>query len=126
MADMISNTHVGSVDLKDNARAHIGNVVHIHQAEDRCLSDLRNTDPRLDKARIEDTKGGLFEDLYRWILEHSDFRRWRDDEQSRLLWIKGDPGKGKTMLLCGIVNELTPQTRLKDKEANILLSYFFC
>ncbi|PTB54542.1 hypothetical protein M431DRAFT_507963 [Trichoderma harzianum CBS 226.95] len=74
MADMISNTHVGSVDLKDNARAHIGNVVHIHQAEDRCLSDLRNTDPRLDKACIEDIKGGLFEDLYRWILEHKDFR----------------------------------------------------
>ncbi|OPB43886.1 hypothetical protein A0O28_0022040 [Trichoderma guizhouense] len=126
MADMISNTHVGSVDLKDNARAHIGNVVHIHQAEDRCLSDLRITDPRLDKARIEDTKGGLFKDSYRWILEHSDFRQWRDDEQSRLLWIKGDPGKGKTMLLCGIVNELTPQTRLKDKGSNILLSYFFC
>lgn len=126
MADMISNTHVGSVDLKDNARAHIGNVVHIHQAEDRCLSDLRNTDPRLDKARIEATKGGLFEGSYRWILEHSDFRQWREDEHCRLLWIKGDPGKGKTMLLCGIVNELTPQTRLKDKEASTMLSYFFC
>lgn len=126
MADMISNTHVGSINAKDNSRIHVGNVVHFHQADDRCLSDLRNTDPRLDKARIEATKGGLFEDSYRWILEHSDFRRWRNDEQSRLLWIKGDPGKGKTMLLCGIVNELTPQTRLKDKKTNTLLSYFFC
>lgn len=114
-----SNTHVGSVDLKDNAKGHIGDVVHIQQTEDYNLSDLRNTDPRLDKARIEATKGGLFEDSYRCILEHSDFQQWRDDERSRLLWIKGDPGKGKTMLLCGIVNELS-------KEADISLSYFFC
>lgn len=126
MADMTSDTHVGSANLKDNAKAHIGNVVNIHQTEDRCLSDLRITDPRDDKTRIEATKGGLFEDSYRWILEHSDFRQWRDEEQSRLLWIKGDPGKGKTMLLCGIVNELTPQTRLEDTEANTVLSYFFC
>ncbi|PON20625.1 hypothetical protein TGAM01_v210499 [Trichoderma gamsii] len=56
------------------------------------------------------------------ILDHSDFRQWRDDERSRLLWIKGDPGKGKTMLLCGIVNELSPQMRLEDQKANTLPS----
>ncbi|KAK4064864.1 uncharacterized protein Triagg1_8863 [Trichoderma aggressivum f. europaeum] len=126
MADMTSNTHVGSANLKGNAKAHIGNVVNIYQTEDRCLSDLRITDPRDDKTRIAATKGGLLEDSYGWILEHSDFRQWRDDEQSRLLWIKGDPGKGKTMLLCGIVDELTPRTRLEDREANTILSYFFC
>ena len=71
----------------------------------KCLGDLRSTDPRHDKKRIEDTNSGLLEDSYRWILENSDFQRWRNDEQSRLLWIKGDPGKGKTMLLCGIVDE---------------------
>ncbi|CZR66010.1 uncharacterized protein PAC_15910 [Phialocephala subalpina] len=42
----------------------------------------------------------------RWILENYDFQRWCNDQQSRLLWVKGDPGKGKTMLLCGIINEL--------------------
>ncbi|KAF2682033.1 HET-domain-containing protein [Lentithecium fluviatile CBS 122367] len=86
-----------------------------------CLQDLRSTDPRDDKRRIEDSKGGLLQDSYRWILENSDFQRWRDDQQSRLLWIKGNPGKGKTMLLCGIANELTDST---TKTA--LLSYFFC
>ncbi|KAL7940609.1 hypothetical protein V8C42DRAFT_337100 [Trichoderma barbatum] len=30
------------------------------------------------------------------------------------------------MLLCGIVNELSSRTRLKDQKANTLLSYFFC
>lgn len=118
MAETIPNIHVGYVSLKDNARAHIGNVVHIHEAEDRCLPDLRNTDPRDDKARIEAFKGGLLEDSYRWILKHSDFQQWLNDESSRVLWIRGDPGKGKTMLICGIVDEL-------DK-TDSQLSYFFC
>ncbi|GFP58632.1 vegetative incompatibility protein HET-E-1 [Trichoderma asperellum] len=117
----------------DNARIHQGDV-HYHSPNDKaretedtkCLTDLRITDPRHDKTRIEVTKGGLLEDSYRWILQHSDFRGWHDDEDSRLLWIKGDPGKGKTMLLCGIVNELSPQTRLQDQKANTLISYFFC
>ena len=87
----------------------------------KCLGDLRSTDPRHDKKRIEDTNSGLLEDSYRWILENSDFQRWRNDEQSRLLWIKGDPGKGKTMLLCGIIDEFKKSMAKTD-----LLSYFFC
>ncbi|KAF1955653.1 WD40 repeat-like protein [Byssothecium circinans] len=88
---------------------------------ENCIQHLRLTDPRDDKKRIEETKGGLLEDSYRWILENYDFRRWRDDQQSRLLWIKGDPGKGKTMLLCGIINELSKSMTKTDQ-----LSYFFC
>ncbi|KAH7113128.1 NACHT domain-containing protein [Dactylonectria estremocensis] len=85
----------------------------------QCLRDLYVTDPHDDKKRIEDAKGGLLWGSYRWILEHADFQRFRDDPQSRLLWIKGDPGKGKTMLLCGIIDEL-------EKEPANGLSYFFC
>jgi archaellum biogenesis ATPase FlaH len=77
------------------------------------------TDPRDDKERIQDTKGGLLRDSYSWVLNHDNFQRWRDDPQSQLLWIKGDPGKGKTMLLCGIIDEL-------EKEPDNRLSYFFC
>ena len=85
------------------------------------LQHLRLTDPGDDKKRIEETKGGLLEDSYHWILEHSDFQQWRNGQQSQLLWIKGDPGKGKTMLLCGIINELK-----KSMAKTELLSYFFC
>jgi hypothetical protein len=88
---------------------------------ERCLKDMRLTDSRDDKKRIEDTKGGLLDDLYSWILKNSDFQRWQNDPQRRLLWIKGDPGKGKTMLLCGIINELN-----KSIGKTALLSYFFC
>jgi hypothetical protein len=86
-----------------------------------CLQDLRLTDPCDDKKRIEDTKGGLLEDSYRWIFGNSEFKQWRSDQLSPLLWIKSDPGKGKTMLLCGIINELS-----KSTVDTALLSYFFC
>ncbi|KAF2788430.1 NACHT-domain-containing protein [Melanomma pulvis-pyrius CBS 109.77] len=92
----------------------------IHKREE-CIRDLRPSDPRNDKKRIEDTKGGLLEGSYRWVLDNSSFQQWHDDPQSQLLWIKGDPGKGKTMLLCGIINELQ-----KTLARNASVSYFFC
>jgi hypothetical protein len=87
----------------------------------KCIRDLHLTSPRDDKKRIEDTKGGLLEDSYRWIISNSEFKQWHSDELCPLLWIKGDPGKGKTMLLCGIINELSKSTL-----GPALLSYFFC
>ncbi|KAL2141950.1 hypothetical protein VTI28DRAFT_1785 [Corynascus sepedonium] len=96
-------------------------VEEVHDLADaRCLADLRCTDPRDDKKRIEDEKGGLLRDSYRWVLDNTEFQRWREDKDSRLLWIKGDPGKGKTMLLCGIIEEL------KKFAPSDLLSFFFC
>jgi hypothetical protein len=88
---------------------------------EECLHDLRPTDPRKDKERIEEAKGGLLEGSYRWVLDNANFQQWLEDPQSRLLWIKGDPGKGKTMLLCGIINELQ-----KMIASTVPMSYFFC
>ncbi|KAI8281641.1 hypothetical protein K4K59_008195 [Colletotrichum sp. SAR11_240] len=75
-----------------------------NQDKDLFLADLRVTDPRSDKIRIERTKGNLLKDSYSWILDNNDFRQWLSEK--RLLWIKGSPGKGKTMLLCGVIDEL--------------------
>jgi hypothetical protein len=90
------------------------------QEDRQCLRDLHLTDPRDDKRRIEQTKGGLLVESYRWVLENTDFCRWRDDPDSNLLWVKGDPGKGKTMLLCGILNQLGVS------RPSALRSFFFC
>ncbi|KAJ3951811.1 hypothetical protein N0V92_011773 [Colletotrichum tropicale] len=76
----------------------------VNNDKSSLLADLRVTDPRDDKRRIERTKGNLLKDSYIWILDHDDFNQWRAEKQ--LLWIKGGPGKGKTMLLCGVINEL--------------------
>ncbi|KAJ5098527.1 hypothetical protein N7532_005528 [Penicillium argentinense] len=86
-----------------------------------CLRDLRITSPEDDKGRIERTNGGLLQDSYRWILDNEQFKQWQAKQSSRLLWIKGDPGKGKTMLLCGIINELT-----QSIGSNSNICFFFC
>lgn len=44
----------------------------IHK-RNRCMRDLRATDPCDDKARIENTKGGLLKDSYCWILKNTEF-----------------------------------------------------
>jgi len=113
---------VDALTASGQARVQVGNITNNYSesATNQCLRDLRLTDPRDDKKRIEQTKGGLFRDSYHWIFDNADFRRWRDDLQSRLLWIKGDAGKGKTMLLCGIIDELESAADTGQ------LSYFFC
>jgi NACHT domain len=81
---------------------------------------LRLTDPHDDMERIEGTKDGLLRDSYVWIVNYENFMDWRDGDETQLLWIKGDPGKGKTMLLIGIVKEMQSTCN------STLLSYFFC
>ncbi|WQF77072.1 Putative NACHT nucleoside triphosphatase [Colletotrichum destructivum] len=103
---------------------NLANIVNFQQTADQCLAHLRVTDPRHDKKRIQDTKGGLLKDAYVWVLDNPDFCQWRNDQHQRLLWVKGDPGKGKTMLLCGIIDELEA-TRPQGPQGT-LLSYFFC
>ena len=49
------------------------------------LRDLYTSNPRKDKERIEDIKGGLLQDSYRWVLDNKDFQRWRSSSQSRIL-----------------------------------------
>ncbi|KAL4756046.1 5'-methylthioadenosine/S-adenosylhomocysteine nucleosidase family protein [Aspergillus foveolatus] len=73
-----------------------------------CLRDLLVADPETELRRIEATKGGLLDDSFRWVLGNAEFQKWRSSHQSQLLWIKGDPGKGKTMLMIGIIKELIP------------------
>jgi hypothetical protein len=130
--DQFNNQHAKAllgrlVEKAEKREALLGDIRQAlrDEKDTKCLRDLRPTDPRHDKTRIEDTKGGLLQGAYRWILDNPEFRQWRDDEGS-LLWIKGDPGKGKTMLLCGIIDVLSTGTRLRDEEATTLLSYFFC
>jgi hypothetical protein len=101
----------------------------------QCLRDLLVTDPREDRARIEGSKDRLLRDCYDWILEDTSFRLWRAQDASRLLWIRGDPGKGKTMMTMGVIAELSrleasyvavPKKRQLVDDPKCLLSFFFC
>lgn len=83
-------------------------------------------DPRVDKEDIQVRKGGLYPKSCDWILENATYERWTHEQRHSILWINGDPGKGKTMLICRLINELSPTTKLKNQVASNVLSYFFC
>ncbi|KAK3617365.1 hypothetical protein LTR56_025331 [Elasticomyces elasticus] len=114
------DTYLAPVYGEGFALAHKRLLKLVHKRDD-CVRDLRLSNPSDDKKRIEHTKGGLLADAYNWIFDHAQYVQWRDNGQRRMLWIRGDPGKGKTMLLCGIINELKNQLAERD-----VLSYFFC
>ncbi|RGP70267.1 hypothetical protein FSPOR_4167 [Fusarium sporotrichioides] len=136
MMECNSSIIVQSLITSDTSRVQVGNSYNIkhnyHTNTDqeetkKLLEALRSTDPRHDKIEIEQTKNYLLKESYMWILENPEFLAWRDKtHENNLLWIRGDPGKGKTMLLCGIIDEIIPSTRLGNPDSHTSLSYFFC
>jgi hypothetical protein len=93
------------------------------------------TDPSKDRARIQDDKDKLLRSCYAWILEDVDFKRWQAHREPRLLWIKGDPGKGKTMMTIGLIDELSksrashtvvPAASSLNDNSTPFLAFFFC
>jgi hypothetical protein len=149
-------TTYDSTRIDGNAIAILGNVkgdIHFpersgEQPPHQCLRDLRVTDPREDRARIEGDKDTLLKGCYAWILDDASFQQWRTQDASRLLWIKGDPGKGKTMMTMGVIAELSQRDKVKPPPRTMskmlaklklsskpgpksasrpqLLTYFFC
>ncbi|KAH0562762.1 hypothetical protein GP486_002591 [Trichoglossum hirsutum] len=106
---------------------NIGNITGNLQIvpDDLCkefLGDLSEGDPCMDMSRIETNKGGILKDCFAWILKDPQLKEWRDNKDARLLWIKGAPGRGKTMLMIGLVKHLTD--RLSSESSK--LSFFFC
>jgi NACHT domain len=99
-------------------------IVANDEANEQCRRNIRLTDPRMDKKRIEASKDDLLEDSCAWIFDDPDFLDWLNHEDSRTLWISGDPGKGKTMMMIDLVSKLPG--RLKPNPGSTLLSYFFC
>jgi NACHT domain len=96
--------------------------------DNSCLADVLLTNPRSEKSRIERTKGGMLKDSFRWILDNSGFQRWRESTDSQVLWIKGGAGKGKTMLMIGIIDELQELQVARSEKSSVMdvLSYFLC
>ncbi|KAL4739561.1 hypothetical protein BDV11DRAFT_169973 [Aspergillus similis] len=74
--------------------------------DNTLLQDLCLTDPRDDMERIEQSKGRLLEGSCAWVLAREDFT---------------NPGKGKTMLMIGIIQEMVQAT-----QGTGLVSFFFC
>ena len=116
----------GHVELRDNARAHFGHTFLTLQQKESCLQHVLSSDARLDKERIQGTAGGLLPESCSWIFSNTDYKQWLEEEHIHVLRITGNPGKGKTMLLCSIIDKLRPSTKLGGNPDGPSLAFFFC
>jgi endonuclease III len=52
------------------------------------------------------------------------FQSWWAHDDPHLLWIHGDPGKGKTMMMLSLYSEIS--SRIKATGSGAVVPYFFC
>lgn len=123
METRLGDIHHTIQDLIDTQKS-----AHRDNEETNCRRALCVVDPQDDMKRIEDKKDELLDDAYKWILstdEYTALTSWDNTGSSpfrRLLWIKGPAGTGKTMLMIGIIRELSRQPVVHAPK----LSFFFC
>jgi hypothetical protein len=71
-----------------------------------ALSLLRRTNPQHHKRDIENEQGGVLEGSCDWVFKNDTFHTWWTTQESHLLWINGEPGKGKTMIALAAISEI--------------------
>lgn len=97
--------------------------------EDRdraTIQALFVTDPADDMQMIANKKDRLLETTDSWMLNDVTYRKWLSEDRARVLWLHGDPGKGKTMLSIALIDDLTKRSQNADKGLRLALAYFFC
>ncbi len=119
---------IGQFDARQ-ATTYLGLITNLFMSEGEakimggcCVANME-----AEIESLQNRKDQLLADSYKWILEtqeYQSFTNWQDSSAKPLLWVKGDPGKGKTMLLIGIVRELTDHVNTHFDQSH--LSYFFC
>ncbi|KAK3317734.1 hypothetical protein B0T19DRAFT_296963 [Cercophora scortea] len=88
----------------------------------KCLQEMRVTNPQDIVSEIQTQKGKRVEQTCEWILKREEFTAWGAGEASRVLWLLGSPGIGKTMMsifLAGILKEKV------QKSPDQSFAYFF-
>jgi ankyrin repeat protein len=105
---------------------HYPITIDIKNKEDReCLHALFVTNPLDDMTRIRQTEDQLLEGTCSWILDNSRYQTFVRDYQAPILWIHGDPGKGKTFLAMSQIHKFTEHIQ-PPASVDATLLYFFC
>lgn len=128
------NTNGGSVNIGDRRSGIFKNrlrrncwlklIFCVKPDDEKCMRDWCLTDPQADKERILSSKDPLLEGSCKWVFQDRAFTQWWNNDECQILWIHGDPGKGKTMMMMAIIDETSQ--RIKSSPGLGIVSYFFC
>lgn len=123
--DERSSRHAGnsyhSIVVKGRAQVLAGNVNNYYESaaltqEQRCHQVFKTSTYEDYKDRNQARVNGTCQ----WVLDHSQFRRWRRSEHDDLLWISADPGCGKSVLAKSLVDR-----DLDDDGRSVICHFFF-
>ncbi|KAF3020284.1 hypothetical protein E8E14_013223 [Neopestalotiopsis sp. 37M] len=91
-----------------------------HEKDTDFIKEISTIQPESVKQDIVISKGGFMKEAYELVLQQSNFAALQSDVNTRVIWITGNPGKGKTMFLCGVIDEIFERQKLR------MVAYFFC
>ena len=97
--------------------------LQLDERQRQLSSKLFVRDMDNEMASLQNRKDTLLPEACEWIInddKYKNFLKWDEGNSCRVLWIKGEAGMGKTMLVIGLIRELTGHFDLP------YLSYFFC
>ncbi|KAF2238004.1 hypothetical protein EV356DRAFT_573601 [Viridothelium virens] len=103
-----------------------GTLLEADREDGQILQNWSSKNPEVEKMRILEHKDPLIEGSCNWVFDDPSFISWwkNDGDEYRILWIHGDPGKGKTMMMMAIIDELSE--RIQQTSDRRTISYFFC
>ncbi|KAK8244861.1 hypothetical protein HDK77DRAFT_426805 [Phyllosticta capitalensis] len=63
-----------------------------------------------------------------WLFEKPEFQSWQEATSSSIIWLRGDPGAGKTKLASLVVDELRTKEELGNEREprNERFAFFYC
>lgn len=103
------------------------NAPTVFEDRDRpSIQALFVTDPTDDMQMIANKKDKLLETTDSWMLNDATYLKWLSEDRSRVLWLHGNPGKGKTMLAIALIEEFTKKVQQVENNPKPALVYFFC
>lgn len=83
-------------------------------------------DPADDMEMIEHNNGKVLEGSSFWLQQDPNFNDWLQCKKTKVLWVSGDPGKGKTMLAISMVKSILRRIKPDSLAPDVLVAYFFC
>ncbi|KAF1837128.1 hypothetical protein BDW02DRAFT_595803 [Decorospora gaudefroyi] len=137
---------ISHVSVQQGSRAYVGTFSNCRfgntdesqkaseQAAVACRNALFLTDPHVDRESVISAKGTRVAGTCEWITHNASYRAWlnsdgdgngddSNNDNTRLLWISGGPGKGKTMLSIFLTEELERYT-VNREDAGLV--FLFC